>query len=99
MLEYVVLIACLAAALLAMQVYIKRGMQGRLRQAVDELGQQYAPKNTESDTTLKYESSVETTVETKEIDGRLKATTTSKSEDRQERSGNEKVGDLDSPLF
>ena len=60
-LEYAAVIACVVAALLAMQVYIKRGMQGRLRQVADELGQQYAPMNTEGNSTLSYSSS--TTVE------------------------------------
>lgn len=57
-------ILCLVSALLAMQVYIKRGMQGRLRQAADELGQQYAPKNTTGTSTLTYSSETTTVVET-----------------------------------
>ena len=44
--EYAVVAVCLVAALVAMSVYVKRAMQGRLRQAGDELGEQYAPKNT-----------------------------------------------------
>lgn len=47
-LEYAVVVACVVAALLAMQIYIKRGTQGRLRQASDEIGEQYAPMNTTS---------------------------------------------------
>lgn len=42
-LEYAVLIAIIVAALVAMQVYIKRGMQGRLRQASDDIGGQFSP--------------------------------------------------------
>lgn len=42
-LEYALMIACVVAALLAMQNYIRRAMQGKLRQSTDELGQQYAP--------------------------------------------------------
>lgn len=44
--EYAVTIAAVIAALLGMQVYIKRGMSGRLRDAADSLGEQYAPKFT-----------------------------------------------------
>ena len=45
-LEYTTLIVCLIAALLAMGTYIKRGVQGRLKESGDELGQQYDPNNT-----------------------------------------------------
>ncbi len=51
-LEYAVLAICLVAALLAMAVYIKRGMQGRLRQSGDELGEQYSPGNTSGVNTI-----------------------------------------------
>lgn len=44
--EYAVIVACVVGALVAMSVYVKRAMQGRLRQSADELGEQYAPKNT-----------------------------------------------------
>lgn len=45
-LEYSVVIVVIIAALLAMQVYIKRGMQGRWKEAVDQVGEQYDPKTT-----------------------------------------------------
>ncbi|MCX5714626.1 MAG: hypothetical protein NT033_07470 [Candidatus Omnitrophica bacterium] len=35
--EYAVLLAVMAAALLAMQVYVKRGLQGRIRNLSDQL--------------------------------------------------------------
>ena len=37
-LEYAVLICVVVAALAAMQVYIKRGMQGRMRQGAEQAG-------------------------------------------------------------
>lgn len=55
---------CVVAALLAMQVYIKRGMQGRWRQVGDELGQQYSPTNTTGTSTLSYSSNSTTDVRT-----------------------------------
>lgn len=63
-LEYAIVISCIAAALLVMQVYIKRGLQGKLRQAGDSFGQQYDPKNTEtvSPTIMTYKSNTITTV-------------------------------------
>ncbi len=40
-LEYTVLIIIIISAFLTMQVYIKRGFQGRWKQAVDDMGDQY----------------------------------------------------------
>ena len=50
--EYTVLFCCIVAALIAMQIYIKRSIQGRLRNAADEIGEQYSAKTTNSDTTV-----------------------------------------------
>ena len=47
-LDYTVLIVIMIAALLGMQIYLKRGVSGRLRSAADSLGGQYAPKHTTS---------------------------------------------------
>jgi Flp pilus assembly pilin Flp len=49
--EYAVMVACLAAALIGMQIYIKRGIQGRIRSAADEIGGQYSATTTTSDIT------------------------------------------------
>jgi len=64
MLEYAAVAMCLVAALVAMQVYIKRGMEGRLRQLGDEFGQQYAPRNTTGNLTLTYNTTSTTRVAT-----------------------------------
>ena len=45
-LEYAVLIIIVIGALLSIQVYIKRGVQGRLKSATDDIGDQYSPGNT-----------------------------------------------------
>ena len=42
-LEYAVLIVLVTVALLATQTYIKRAMQGRLRSAADDIGEQFSP--------------------------------------------------------
>ena len=47
-LEYAVLIIVIIAALIAIQTYIKRGVQGRLKSASDDIGDQYSPGNTNS---------------------------------------------------
>jgi hypothetical protein len=45
-LEYAVLIVVVIGALLTIQVYIKRGVQGRLKSASDDIGDQYSDGNT-----------------------------------------------------
>ncbi len=45
-LEYAVLIVVIIGALLTIQVYIKRGVQGRLKSAADDIGDQYSEGNT-----------------------------------------------------
>ncbi len=47
-LEYAMVIVCVAGALIAMQIYVKRSIQGRLRGAADEVGEQYSAKSTTS---------------------------------------------------
>ncbi len=42
-LEYSILIIVVAGALLAMTIYIKRGIQGRWRGQIDNFGDQYDP--------------------------------------------------------
>jgi len=45
-LEYAILVIIIIAALISIQTYIKRGIQGRLRSAADDIGDQYSPGNT-----------------------------------------------------
>ncbi len=45
-LEYAVLIIVIIGALLSIQIYIKRGVQGRLKSATDDIGDQFSPGNT-----------------------------------------------------
>jgi Flp pilus assembly pilin Flp len=47
-LEYAVLIVVIIAALIAMQTYLKRGLQGRMRQSSDQIGDQFSPGYTAS---------------------------------------------------
>ncbi len=48
-LEYVILIGFVVAALIAMGVYMKRGIQGKLRESTDQVGEQYSANQTESE--------------------------------------------------
>ncbi len=45
-LEYAVLIAVVVGALVAIQVYLKRGVQGKLRESTDQIGEQFDANNT-----------------------------------------------------
>ncbi len=45
-LEYAILIIIIIGALLSIQVYIKRGVQGRLKSAADDIGDQFSGGNT-----------------------------------------------------
>ncbi len=44
LLEYTVLIVIIIGVFIAMQNYIKRGIQGRWKSATDDLGDQYDPR-------------------------------------------------------
>ena len=69
-LEYAVLIVVIIGALLAVQTYIKRGVQGRLKSASDDIGDQFSPGNTneirhtftQSNTTETFTAGVSNTV-------------------------------------
>ena len=59
-LEYAIVVAVVVAALLAIQIYMKRGVSGRLRSSTDDIGEQFEAKNTSTSYTTKR---VSTTVE------------------------------------
>ena len=44
-LEYAILIIIIIGALLSIQIYIKRGLQGRFRSSADDIGDQFSPGN------------------------------------------------------
>ena len=62
--EMAVLILVIVAAAVAMQTYIKRGIQGRLRAGVDSIGEQYDPVATTSDFTMTHVSNTTTNTTT-----------------------------------
>ena len=62
MLEYSVLMIIIVAAFITMQVYIKRGFQGRWKQASDDLGDQYDMNAFNSNVRFTYDSTTESTV-------------------------------------
>jgi len=103
-LEYAVIIVCVAAALIAMQIYMKRAVSGRLRQTSDDIGQQYDPKNTVGEMTKVVNRDVTSKVETKtyevtdehgvkQVKNRIERTDTTNNEITQEY-GEETVGEF-----
>jgi len=51
--EYVILLALVAAAFIAMQTYMQRGVQGRLKGLADQINaKQFDPNDTTSTTTI-----------------------------------------------
>jgi Flp pilus assembly pilin Flp len=69
-LEYMILVIIIAGALLTMQVYIKRGLSGSWRRSIDDVGEQYEPKKTVSDTTYSLSSN---TISNIVLEGNLEA--------------------------
>ncbi len=51
-LEYAIIVTVAIAALLAMQVYFKRGLQGKLKESADNIGSQYAAELTTDSSTV-----------------------------------------------
>lgn len=46
-LEYAMIIAIVAGGLIAMQIYMKRGIEGKVKESADSIGQQFDAGNTE----------------------------------------------------
>jgi hypothetical protein len=73
-LEYAVIIAVIVGALLAMQIYLQRGVQGKLRESADSIGQQYSAGNV----TAKYVTEQKAQQKTKETFGLTEGGTATK---------------------
>jgi len=104
-LEYAILIAVVISALLSIQIYLKRGVSGRLRTSADSIGDQYAPRTTSANVTLKVKSDTVTTSKLKKdqsVGGQkvdVMETETKINQETTERTGTETVGPLGTNLF
>jgi uncharacterized protein (UPF0333 family) len=58
-LEYAIIIAVVVAALLAMQIYMKRGVQGKMKQSTDDIGAQFEANATSNQ--VDFETTADTT--------------------------------------
>lgn len=102
-LEMAILLLAIVFAFLAMQVYLRRSIAGRLRSDIDAVGQQYDPTDTISDFSINHISNTTTTTRASQdiymnpvtgfAENRLMTTITSETHyDNTVRSGYEEVG-------
>ncbi len=63
--EYSVIIVIVMAVFLTMQHYIKRGMQGKWKSSVDDIGEQYDPRYVNGYTLYTYNSVSNSEISTK----------------------------------
>src|SRR5947207_7819712 len=63
-LEYMVLVTIILGVFVAMGNYFKRGVQGRWKSAIDDLGEQYDPRVTNSSIRQVLEANTVTIVDT-----------------------------------
>ena len=61
-LEYAVLISVIVGGLVAMQYYVKRGYEGKLKSSSDDMGEQYDPNAYHAGFTINQHSDVMQTV-------------------------------------
>jgi uncharacterized protein (UPF0333 family) len=94
-LEYAIIITVVIGALLAMQIYFKRGLQGKLKESSDNIGQQYsAGLTTSSYTTTVNTSSTEATTPTSGTSSTITSSTQiSGSENISELANETVIGD------
>lgn len=59
-LEYIFLVVIVVAALISMQMYIKRGLQGRAKSSADDIGQQYGTTTNHWVKTTKHSKTTDT---------------------------------------
>lgn len=60
-LEYAILVLIVIVALLAMQTYLKRGVQGKMRESSDSIAEAYSPAYTTSDMTYTSKATTQST--------------------------------------
>ncbi len=91
-LEYAILIGVIVAGLIAMQVYLKRGYQGKLKESADSMGQQFSPGYTTSNYTI-----TNTSTSTEEL--KDKVTTSTIGNQQSTKTGSEAVATADKEFW
>ena len=90
-LEYAVLIIIVLGAFIAMQNYIKRGIQGRFKESVDTLGDQYDPRFAESNVRHTLSSSTNTVILALNTEDGLTTIRTDTTTMQERKTGSESV--------
>lgn len=91
--EYSVFIVIFVLAIIAMQPYIIRSLQGGLRKSADSIGSQYEPTKTYVDFNITSRSDIVTNVTVSEAGGQVNTTTVvTTNYDETTRQGTEIVG-------
>ena len=91
-LEFVILMIIIIGALLAMQNYIKRGLQGRWKVAVDDLGEQYDPASTNSSVVERVVSNSDTQIRVVKDVGGFMTNRIDSTRSKETRTGTVVVG-------
>lgn len=101
--EYAMVIACIAAALMIMQIYIKRAVQGRFRESADSIGEHYAPGRMNSEITITQTGSTIINTELKRDPDnpatKLGLETATVIDETTSRTGYENTGKFENKLF
>ena len=104
MVEYAAVIAIVAAALVSMAIYVKRGISGKVREAADSVGEQYHPTRTASNITYVVNSKTTSTSKLL-VDQNLNGTIANVMEsdavvdENSDRSGREDVGAMGGSIW
>jgi hypothetical protein len=90
-LEYAIIVAVVIGGLLVMQHYIKRGYQGKLKGAADEMGEQFDPNAYTANYNITQSSKVNQTVlsgvtSTKHIDDQVNLKTGNENLEKWDKS-------------
>lgn len=67
LMEYSLIIVIIVAALLSTQVYIKRGIQGKWKQSIDDFGEQYDPKTANTNVRHAVRSTTDTVIDIEKV--------------------------------
>jgi len=99
--EYTAVTMCIVAALLGMQYYIKRALQGRLRESADTIGEQYTARHTNSAITVTHTGNTKIVTEDDDPgDGEtFGLKTTIYTDETTQRSGYENLDKFEKELF
>ena len=90
--EFAVVVIIVLGAFLAIGNYFKRGIQGRWKAAIDEVGEQYDPRLANGDVSRILIANTTTTISTVDVPGGTVTMRTDQSDSTDVKSGFIRVG-------